>query len=76
VTTTPASLPPEQTAVPLPTPIPDRPEDELIVATLRLTRGNKAKAARILGMDRSTLYRKMQRYHIDLSVAKVSQKAK
>ncbi|MEN8188654.1 MAG: sigma-54-dependent Fis family transcriptional regulator [Thermodesulfobacteriota bacterium] len=68
--------PAEHTAVPLLNPIPDRPEDELIIATLKLTRGNKAKAARILGMDRSTLYRKMQRYDIDLSVAKVSRRTK
>jgi PAS domain S-box-containing protein len=35
-------------------------KDELIDA-LRRARGNKSKAARILSIDRSTLYRKMQR---------------
>lgn len=35
-----------------------------IVRVLRQTDGNKAKAARILGIDRSTLYRKMKQYDI------------
>lgn len=39
-------------------------KDELIDA-LRRARGNKSKAARILNIDRSTLYRKMQRQGIE-----------
>jgi two-component system response regulator AtoC len=40
-------------------------EREHIVKTLRYARGNKAQAARLLGMDRKTLYRKMKAYKID-----------
>ncbi|MEZ4647815.1 MAG: sigma-54 dependent transcriptional regulator [Candidatus Eisenbacteria bacterium] len=40
-------------------------EQEHIVKTLRAVRGNKAAAARILGFDRKTLYRKLQQYRID-----------
>ncbi|MEN8141642.1 MAG: sigma 54-interacting transcriptional regulator [Thermodesulfobacteriota bacterium] len=43
-------------------------EDERILNTLKLTYGNKAQAARILGIDRSTLYRKIRQFNIDLSV--------
>jgi PAS domain S-box-containing protein len=39
-------------------------KDELIDA-LKRARGNKSKAARILNIDRSTLYRKMQRQGIE-----------
>lgn len=44
-------------------------EDEVdrIIAALRRAGGNKAKAARLLGVDRSTLYRKISSYNIDLS---------
>jgi transcriptional regulator of acetoin/glycerol metabolism len=38
--------------------------DKDIREALRLTRGNKAKAARLLGIHRSTLYRRMERYGI------------
>ena len=40
-------------------------EIELIRQTLRQTDGNKAKAARLLGIDRTVLYRKLKKYHID-----------
>ncbi|HET97844.1 MAG TPA: response regulator [Desulfurivibrio alkaliphilus] len=39
-------------------------EEERIVRVLRQTDGNKAKTARLLGIDRSTLYRKMKQYQI------------
>ena len=44
-------------------------EDEIahIIDALRRTAGNKAKAARLLGVDRSTLYRKISAFNIDLS---------
>ncbi len=37
-----------------------------ILAALSKAGGNKAKAARLLGMDRSTLYRKVREFQIDL----------
>ena len=40
-------------------------EIDLIRQTLRQTDGNKAKAARLLGIDRTVLYRKLKKYHID-----------
>ncbi len=39
-------------------------EDEKIVNALRQVNGNKAKAAKLLGIARSTLYRQMERYNI------------
>lgn len=39
-----------------------------IVAALQHAGGNKAKAARNLKMDRSTLYRKMRELHIDMDL--------
>ncbi|MBW2502218.1 MAG: sigma 54-interacting transcriptional regulator [Deltaproteobacteria bacterium] len=49
------------------------PEDEVgrIIEALRRTGGNKAKAARLLGFDRSTLYRKIASNNIDLSDLKI-----
>ncbi len=38
-----------------------------IITALKKTGGNKAKAARLLNMDRSTLYRKLKELKIDLS---------
>ncbi len=43
-------------------------EEERIIRILKQTDGNKAKAARLLGMDRSTLYRKIRLYNIDQCV--------
>jgi len=37
-------------------------EQQQIIQALQATGGNKAKAAKLLGVDRSTLYRKMQRH--------------
>jgi len=42
-------------------------EVDRIVRILTKCSGNKAKAARLLGVDRSTLYRKMRLYNIDPS---------
>lgn len=41
-------------------------ESARILRILRQTAGNKAKAARMLGFDRSTLYRKMRLYGIEV----------
>ncbi|UCG12031.1 MAG: sigma-54-dependent Fis family transcriptional regulator, partial [Deltaproteobacteria bacterium] len=39
-------------------------KEKEIIEALRSTGGNKAKAARLLGIDRRTLYRRMKRYNI------------
>lgn len=43
-------------------------EQDRIIRILVKCSGNKAKAARLLGVDRSTLYRKMRLYNIDPTV--------
>ena len=49
----------------VPTVLPDYPEDEeQILSALKQARGNKAQAARLLGIARSTLYRQMEKYNI------------
>jgi transcriptional regulator of acetoin/glycerol metabolism len=47
--------------------LPGRTEEDDALAirqALRKTAGNKARAARLLGVDRKTLYRKIARYGI------------
>ncbi len=44
-------------------------EEDAICDALRRTGGNKAKAAKILGIDRKTLYRKLEKYTIDAAEA-------
>ena len=41
---------------------------EQIVESLKKAGGNKAKAARMLKIDRSTLYRKMHELHINMDL--------
>jgi two-component system response regulator AtoC len=45
----------------------DEMEREHIIRVLRQTRGNKKKAAEILGIERRTLYNKAKRLGIDFS---------
>lgn len=40
-------------------------ERQAILATLRATRGDRAACTRILGIDKSTLYRKLKRYDFE-----------
>ena len=47
-------------------------ERDEIIDILKRARGNKSKAARMLNIDRSTLYRKMQRIGIAKDIAKAS----
>jgi DNA-binding NtrC family response regulator len=47
-------------------PLEQIPIADRILAALSKAGGNKAKAARLLGMDRSTLYRKVRELQIDL----------
>jgi len=41
-------------------------ERETILQALAQTRGNKKKAAQLLGIQRPTLYNKMKRYAIEI----------
>src|SRR6185369_14018817 len=40
-------------------------ERSLIIAALRKSAGNKNQAARLLGIDRQRLYRKLEKYHLE-----------
>ncbi|QOV13066.1 sigma-54-dependent Fis family transcriptional regulator [Viridibacillus arvi] len=44
----------------------DHKEKELILAALKETNGNKAKASRILGISRTWLYEKIKKYNISI----------
>ena len=44
-------------------------EKDEIIDILKRAHGNKAKASRMLNIDRSTLYRKMQRFNISGDIA-------
>ena len=46
------------------TPLPDI-ERMSIIKTLQMARGNKLKAAEMLGISRRSLYNKLEEYHID-----------
>lgn len=58
----------DEGGVELEPPLESESEQDRIVRLLIKCGGNKAKAARMLGMDRSTLYRKMRLYNIDPTV--------
>jgi PAS domain S-box-containing protein len=63
---TPISKAPMRTAHPVGLPRYEtfKSEEVQIVEALKATGGNKSKAAKLLGVDRSTLYRKMKRYDL------------
>jgi transcriptional regulator with PAS, ATPase and Fis domain len=48
----------------------DKLEKDAIVNALRITKGNKKRAAEMLQIDRSVLYNKLNRYNIDFKKAK------
>lgn len=50
-----------------PTIAPDISPTQRILQALKKAGGNKAKAARLLGVDRTTLYRKIRELRLDLS---------
>jgi len=52
----------------------DEVEREHILATLRFTKGNKLRAADLLGIGRYSLYRKAKRLGIDLDESSISPK--
>lgn len=61
----PPPIPPSTFTEALPTTPQYQSEDEKIINALRQANGNRAKAAKLLGMARSTLYRQMHRYNIN-----------
>jgi len=60
----PPSIPQSTLTEPFPTAPQYQSEEEKIINALRQANGNRAKAAKILGIARSTLYRQMERYNI------------
>ncbi|WP_028318206.1 sigma-54 dependent transcriptional regulator [Desulfobulbus elongatus] len=50
-------------------PPPELSPSERLLQALRKAGGNKAKAARLLGIDRTTLYRRIRELRLDLSQA-------
>jgi len=47
-------------------PLPDgRDPRQVLIDALHLAGGNKSQAARILSIDRSTLYRRMKRFGLE-----------
>jgi transcriptional regulator of acetoin/glycerol metabolism len=46
-------------------PVSRESEKAHLLGIIAQTDGNKAKAARLLGIDRSTLYRKMRAYGLE-----------
>jgi DNA-binding NtrC family response regulator len=59
-----ASLTSRPAVMPMTPYLPYISEKDELIDILKRARGNRSKAARMLGMDRSTLYRKMQRHGI------------
>ncbi|MFQ6920260.1 MAG: helix-turn-helix domain-containing protein [Parabacteroides distasonis] len=45
-------------------PIPEEKEKQLLLRTLEEAEGNRARAARILGISRTSLYEKLRKYRI------------
>ena len=67
-------FPPSSPSATIATLPPYISEEEEIIEILKRARGNKSKAARMLKIDRSTLYRKMQRIGIASDIAKPNTK--
>lgn len=45
----------------------DSPEKQALIAALQKTRGHQTQAARILGINRVTVWNRMRKYGIDLN---------
>lgn len=45
-------------------PIPEEKEKQLLLRTLEEAEGNRARAARMLGISRTSLYEKLRKYRI------------
>ena len=64
---TPEHLPPEVKKTIPKSETSEEDEVKEIIAALEKTGWNKAKAARLLGIDRKTIYRKIEKYKIGMS---------